>query len=76
MGTTLVSLSIGPYQNGDTRWEYSAAMGVIKWGIPYVESWGNIINQPPLGFYLEALFFKAFGDSIILRNHHDDLVSG
>ena len=64
IGTTLVSLSIGPYQNGDTQWEYSAAMGVIKWGIPYVGSLGNIINQPPLGFYLESLFFRAFGESI------------
>ncbi len=64
VGTAFVSFSIGPYRNLDSQWEYSAAMGVIKWGIPYVKSFGNIINQPPLGFYLEALFFKAFSESI------------
>ena len=64
IGVVLVSFSIGPYQNGDTQWEYEAAMGVIKWGMPYVNTFGNIINQPPLGFYTEALFFKVFGSSI------------
>jgi 4-amino-4-deoxy-L-arabinose transferase-like glycosyltransferase len=64
IGTTLVSLSIGPFQNGDTQWEYDAALGVIRWGIPYASTWGNIINQPPLGFYFEALFFEIFGASI------------
>ena len=64
LGSVLVSVSIGPYQNGDTQWEYEAASGVIRWGMPYVISFGNIMNQPPLGFYIEALFFKAFGLSI------------
>ena len=64
IGVVLVSFSIGPYQNGDTRWEYEAGMGVIKWGMPYVNTFGNIMNQPPLGFYIEALFFKVFGLSI------------
>ncbi len=64
IGVVLVSFSIGPYQNGDTQWEYEAAMGVIKWGMPYVNTFGNIMNQPPLGFYIEALFFKVFGLSI------------
>ncbi|MGD0643303.1 MAG: glycosyltransferase family 39 protein [Candidatus Bathyarchaeia archaeon] len=64
VGITLVSLSIGPFQNGDTQWEYEAATGVVKWGIPYVNNFGNLMNQPPLGFYIEALFFKLFGSSI------------
>ncbi|MGZ4850071.1 MAG: ArnT family glycosyltransferase [Candidatus Bathyarchaeia archaeon] len=64
VGITLVSLSIGPFQNGDTDWEYQAAIGVIKWGMPYVNNVGNLMNQPPLGFYVEALFFKIFGPSI------------
>jgi 4-amino-4-deoxy-L-arabinose transferase-like glycosyltransferase len=61
IGIGLVSVSIGPFQNGDTQWEYEAASGVIRWGMPYVGSFGNMINQPPLGFYIEALFFKVFG---------------
>ncbi len=65
IGIILVSLSIGPYQNGDTLWEYQAAIGVIKWGRPYLSGWGNnIINQPPVGFFIEAVFFKIFGLSI------------
>ena len=64
IGTLLVSFSIGPYQNWDAQFEYQAASGVIKWGIPYVNSFGNMVNQPPLGFYIEALFFKIFGSSI------------
>jgi 4-amino-4-deoxy-L-arabinose transferase-like glycosyltransferase len=65
IGIILVSLSIGPYQNGDTLWEYQAAIGVIKWGRPYLSGWGNnIINQPPVGFFIEAGFFKIFGLSI------------
>jgi len=65
IGITLVSLSVGPFQNGDTQWEYQAAIGVIKWGRPYLAGWGNnIINLPPVGFFIEALFFKIFGSSI------------
>jgi hypothetical protein len=37
----LVSVSIGPFQNGDTQWEYDAASGVIIWGMPYANSFGN-----------------------------------
>ncbi len=64
IGIGLVSVSIGPFQNGDTQWEYDAASGVIRWGMPYVNSFGNLMDQPPLGFYIEALFFKVFGSSI------------
>jgi len=64
IGITLFSVTMGPFQNGDTQWEYEAASGVIKWGMPYVITFGNMINQPPLGFYIEALFFKIFGLSI------------
>ncbi len=64
VGITLISLSIGPFQNGDTDWEFAAAKGVLKWGMPYVNNFGNIINQPPLGFYIEGLFFKVAGTSV------------
>ncbi len=63
IGVVLVSVAIGPFQNGDTEWEFQAATGVIKWGMPYVNNFGNMMDQPPLGFYIEALFFKIFGAS-------------
>jgi 4-amino-4-deoxy-L-arabinose transferase-like glycosyltransferase len=66
VGTTLISLSIGPFQNWDSAYEFEAAMGIIKWGMPYVNNFGSIINQPPIGFYIEALFFRIFGASISL----------
>jgi len=64
IGIVLISVTIGPFQNRDTEWEYEAALGVIKWGVPYVITFGNIMDQSPLGFYIEALFFKVFGLSL------------
>jgi 4-amino-4-deoxy-L-arabinose transferase-like glycosyltransferase len=61
IGIGLISVTIGPFQNGDTQLEYEAASGVIRWGMPYMKYYGDMINQPPLGFYTEALFFKIFG---------------
>jgi 4-amino-4-deoxy-L-arabinose transferase-like glycosyltransferase len=62
IGFLLVSLSAGPYQNGDTAWEHDAMSGVLKYGLPY--AYGNLMDQPPLGFYIQAVFAKAFGLSI------------
>jgi hypothetical protein len=62
IGFLLVSLSVGPYQNGDTSWEHDAMSGVLKYGLPYAN--GNLMDQPPLGFYIQAVFAKAFGLSI------------
>ena len=56
----LVSVSLGQYQNWDALTEYGAASGVIQWGFPYTSP-GILINQPPLGYYIDALFFKTFG---------------
>jgi 4-amino-4-deoxy-L-arabinose transferase-like glycosyltransferase len=56
----LVSVSLGRYQNWDALTEYGAASGVIQWGFPYTSP-GILINQPPLGYYIDALFFKTFG---------------
>jgi 4-amino-4-deoxy-L-arabinose transferase-like glycosyltransferase len=64
IGIVLISVSIGPFENWDTALEFEAASAVIRWGMPYVNSFGNLINQPPLGFYVEALFFTFFGASI------------
>jgi 4-amino-4-deoxy-L-arabinose transferase-like glycosyltransferase len=64
VGVTIVLISVVPFTNGDTQWEYEAVLGVIRWGKPYVITHGNMINQPPLGFYIGAFFFKIFGSSI------------
>ncbi len=63
IGFMLVSLSVGPYHNGDTAWEYDAVSGVLKYGMPYANGL-YLMDQPPLGFYIQAVFFKAFGMSI------------
>ena len=62
IGAVLVSASIGPFNNVDTQLEFDAALGVTKWGMPYIE-YGHVINQPPLAFYFAAPFLKAFGAS-------------
>jgi 4-amino-4-deoxy-L-arabinose transferase-like glycosyltransferase len=62
VGYFLVAISIGPYQNGDTAWEYDAVLGILKTGLPV--AYGVLMDQPPLGFYIQALFFNAFGVSI------------
>jgi 4-amino-4-deoxy-L-arabinose transferase-like glycosyltransferase len=63
VGYMLVALSLGPYHNGDTAWEYDAVMGVMKYGLPYANGL-YLMDQPPLGFYIQAAFFKGFGLSI------------
>ena len=62
IGFMLVALSIGPYNNGDTAWEYDAVLGILKTGLPVAN--GVLMDQPPLGFYIQALFFSSFGVSI------------
>ena len=62
IGFMLVALSIGPYNNGDTAWEYDAVLGILKTGLPVAN--GVLMDQPPLGFYIQALFFSFFGVSI------------
>ncbi|MCW4030310.1 MAG: glycosyltransferase family 39 protein [Candidatus Bathyarchaeota archaeon] len=64
LGAMMLSFSVGPYENGDTIWEFKAASGVIQWGMPYVEVQGSLMNQPPLGFYLQGFFLKLFGMSV------------
>ncbi|MGE5574976.1 MAG: glycosyltransferase family 39 protein, partial [Ignavibacteria bacterium] len=63
IGFILVSLTVGPYHNGDTAWEYDSVLGVTKYGLPYANS-SYLINQPPLGFYIQAGFLTTFGISI------------
>jgi 4-amino-4-deoxy-L-arabinose transferase-like glycosyltransferase len=63
IGIVFVSVTLGPFHNMDSHLEYSAAQGVIKWGMPYQSTVGKLINQPPFGFYTEALYFKGLGMS-------------
>ncbi len=63
IGYLLVALSIGPYNNGDVSWELDAVKGVMKYGLPYTNGF-YLMDQPPLGFYIQALLFKGFGVSI------------
>ena len=61
-GFILLSVATGQFSNYDSQLEYSAALGVNEWGLPYHE-FGHFINQPPLGFYVGALFLRLFGSS-------------
>jgi 4-amino-4-deoxy-L-arabinose transferase-like glycosyltransferase len=62
LGSALVSLSLGPYYNFDTEIEYAAASSVVNLGLPYSTP-GNLVNQPPIGFYINAIFLRVFGSS-------------
>ncbi len=60
IGALLVAVSTGTYTNWDAQLEYQAASNVVTHGFPYVDN-GLMINQPPLGFYMDAPIFHAFG---------------
>ncbi len=64
IGALLIGVAMGPYQTLDTDLEFSTSQGVIRWGYPYINAWGNLFNEPPLGFYTEAVFFLAFGATL------------
>jgi 4-amino-4-deoxy-L-arabinose transferase-like glycosyltransferase len=63
LGFILVSMSVGPFHNGDSAWEYDATSGVTKYGLPFANE-SYLINQPPLGFYIQASFLSTVGSSI------------
>jgi hypothetical protein len=72
IGGMLVSIPMGPFQTLDTQLEYNTTRGVLRWGYPYLDrfgepynnSYGDLFNMPPLGFYTQALSFKVFGASL------------
>jgi 4-amino-4-deoxy-L-arabinose transferase-like glycosyltransferase len=64
IGVVLISTALGPFQTLDTDLEYQTAQGVIRWGYPYINAWGNLFNEPPLAFYTEAVVFQIFGLSL------------
>jgi len=59
-GAFLVALSTGIYTNWDAQLEFEAASSVVTRGFPFVTT-GLMINQPPLGFYMDAPVFHIFG---------------
>lgn len=69
IGIALISLAMGPYQTLDTELEFNTTKGVLRWGYPYfdrhgepsIESYGNLFNVPPLGFYMQAVFLRVVG---------------
>ncbi|MCW3995954.1 MAG: glycosyltransferase family 39 protein [Candidatus Bathyarchaeota archaeon] len=63
VGFFFVALSIGPYHNGDSTWELDAVSGVMKYGLPYTNGF-YLMDQPPLGFYIQAAFATVFGLSL------------
>ena len=60
IGVALISLSIGPFQTLNTQLEFDTTKSILINGWPYLPSTGEIVNEPPLGFYTAALFFKVF----------------
>lgn len=60
---TLTSLSVGPYNNGDTVKEYDAVTGILKTGLPVIVG-GYLMDEPPVGFYIQALFFYVAGATL------------
>jgi 4-amino-4-deoxy-L-arabinose transferase-like glycosyltransferase len=72
IGVLIVSLPMGPYQTLDTQLEYNTTRGVLRWGYPYldrfgspsIDSYGDLFNMPPLGFYTQALHFTIFGTNL------------
>jgi len=62
IGALLVSVSLGPYTNWDSEVEFAAASSVAQSGFPYATP-GNLINQPPIAFYINGLFLSVFGTS-------------
>jgi 4-amino-4-deoxy-L-arabinose transferase-like glycosyltransferase len=62
LGSVLMCISLGPYSSWDSQIEFTAASGVVKWGLPYI-TFGETINMQPLGFYVEAFFLKTLGTS-------------
>jgi 4-amino-4-deoxy-L-arabinose transferase-like glycosyltransferase len=64
LGALLVAVSTGTYINWDSQLEFEAASSVVTRGFPFVTT-GLMINQPPLGFYMDAPVFQAFGLSYL-----------
>ena len=60
LGAFLVAASTGVYTNWDAQLEFEAASNVVTHGFPLVTT-GLMINQPPLGFYMDSPVFHLAG---------------
>jgi 4-amino-4-deoxy-L-arabinose transferase-like glycosyltransferase len=60
VGSVLVSVSLGPFSNWDAQLEYGTAYSVLLHGLPYMPN-GGLINQPPIGYLVDGVFFRVFG---------------
>ena len=63
-GAFLVATSTGVYTNWDAQLEFEAASNVVTHSFPFVTT-GLMINQPPLGFYMDAPVFSLAGLSYL-----------
>ena len=52
---------MGPFQTLDTKLEFDTTRSILRAGWPILPSTGEILNEPPLGFYTAAVFLKVFG---------------
>ncbi|MCL2475957.1 glycosyltransferase family 39 protein [Candidatus Bathycorpusculum sp.] len=64
LGSLLITAYLATYTNWDAQIEYEATSSILTQGFPYIST-GFMINQPPLGFYVSALFFGVGGLSYL-----------
>ena len=65
IGAMLITFSIAPFQTLDTKLEFDTTRSILRVGWPILPSTGEILNEPPLGFYTAALFFKVVNFTIV-----------
>jgi len=65
IGFLLIAISMGPFQTLDTELEFDTTRSILRVGWPILPSTGEILNEPPLGFYTAACFFKVFGFTMV-----------
>lgn len=68
IGFVIVAIFLGPYNNGDTAWEYEAATGVLEYGLPYANGAYLIINL--LLVFISKLYSSKFLDFHSKKEHY------
>lgn len=64
VGVALVAFTVGPFQTLDTQLELDTTRSILRVGYPILPSTGQILNEPPIGFYTAAVVLKIFGLTI------------